>query len=248
MHLSWEFLYSGLVIFVASVIRGYSGFGFAMIAIVTLSFVFPPAQVTPVVLCLEVLASSWLLKKNFRGIDWKGLKIILTGAAFTLPVGVLALVYTPVAPLKMFISGVIIVLCLCLLNRPGGVRYSGSAATFVTGLLSGFLTGVAAIGGPPVILFYYSSNRSVAVSRASMIAFFLLVDFLALVSCLWFGLLNSETVSLSTGLLLPMGLGIWLGNRLFGRMVDEDKFRKGVLTLLLLLACMSLVTTFWVSA
>ena len=247
MLLPWEFLYGGLVVFGASIIRGYSGFGFAMIAMVTLSFVFPPAQVTPVILCLDVLASSWLLKKALKGVDWKGLRLILAGAVVTLPLGALALVHTPVVALKMFISAAIIVLCLGLIMRPGGVKYSCSTATFGTGLLSGFLTGVAAIGGPPVILFYYSSSRSVAVSRASMIAFFLFVDFLALVSCLWFGLLNRQTVSLSAGMLLPMGLGLWIGNGMFGRLVDEDKFRKRVLILLLLLACLSLATNVWLS-
>lgn len=147
--------------------------------------------------------------------------------------------------MKMFISVVIIILCVGLIKRRSVIVSSSSAATLGTGLLSGFLTGVAAIGGPSVILFYYSSGRSVAVSRASMIAFFLFIDFLALISCLWYGLLDRQTVSLSAGMVVPMGVGLWIGNALFGRLADEEKFRKRVLTLLLLLALLSLMTTIW---
>lgn len=247
MHLSWEFLYAALAVFGASVIRGYSGFGFAMISAVTLSFAYPPDQVTPVILCLEIIASSWLLKKAFKGVDWMGLRLLIAGTAVTLPLGSLVLVYTPAAKMKMFISAVIIVLCAGLIKRRKAVNYTSSAATFVTGMLSGFLAGVAAIGGPPVILFYYSSDRSVAVSRASMIAFFLLVDSLALMSCLWYGLLDRQTLSLSAAMIVPMGLGLWIGNGLFGRLADEEKFRKRVLALLLFLALFSLATTMWFS-
>lgn len=243
MNLTWELLYAALVVFGASVIRGYSGFGFALISAVTLSFAYPPAQVTPVILCLEIFASSWLLKKAFNCVDWKGLRLIIAGAIVTLPLGAFALAHTPVMKMKMFISVVIILLCAGLIKKRSAVNFAGSGVTFATGLLSGFLTGVAAIGGPPVILFYYSSSRSVAVSRASMIAFFLLVDFLALMSCLWYGLLDRHTVVLSAWMILPMGLGLRIGNGFFGRLVDEEKFRKRVLVLLLFLAFLSLVTS-----
>ena len=49
------------VVFAAAIIRGYSGFGFSMICAVSLSQVLPPVEVVPLILLLEVAASSWLL-------------------------------------------------------------------------------------------------------------------------------------------------------------------------------------------
>jgi uncharacterized membrane protein YfcA len=46
---------------VAGIIRGYSGFGFAMVAVTSISLVLPPVQAVPTVLILEVLASIGLV-------------------------------------------------------------------------------------------------------------------------------------------------------------------------------------------
>ena len=41
-------------VFVAGMIRGYSGFGFAMVAVTGMSLVLPPIQVVPTVLQFKV--------------------------------------------------------------------------------------------------------------------------------------------------------------------------------------------------
>jgi uncharacterized membrane protein YfcA len=59
-------------VFVAGIIRGYSGFGFAMVAVTSISLVLPPAHVVPIVLILEVLASIRLVPQVWKDIDWYG--------------------------------------------------------------------------------------------------------------------------------------------------------------------------------
>ncbi|WP_051305363.1 sulfite exporter TauE/SafE family protein [Desulfogranum mediterraneum] len=241
MELSWTYGYAMVVIFIASLVRGYSGFGFAMISTLTLALVFPPAQVVPVILILDVVASFWLISKVWQSVDWKSLALIISGAILTLPLGSLALTLTPIRPMRIFLSLTILLLCLGLLANRRPCRETPRPLTLVVGMVSGFLTGVAAIGGPPVILFYFSSGRAVSVSRASMIVFFFLVDSLAVLSSLWYGLLNQQTLSLSLGLFIPLGLGIWSGNYLFNRLTNEASFRRQVLILLATIACLSLL-------
>jgi hypothetical protein len=239
--MSWEYSYAVLVILGAGVIRGYSGFGFAMISAITLSFIFPPSQVTPVILCLDLVASSWLFYKVRREVDWKGLQLIALGAFPALPLGTLALVVVPANAMRIFISLVIICLCIGLLGKKKQLKSTGPLATAGIGMVAGLLTGVAAIGGPPVILFYFSSDRSVSVSRASMIAFFLMVDGLAIISSLCYGLMDRQTLSLTLGLLIPLGMGIWMGNFFFGKFSNEAAFRRQVIFLLMAIALVSLV-------
>ena len=57
------------VIFVASVVRGYSGFGFAMIGVAGISLTAPPDVAIPTVLILEVLVGLLLLPPVIRQID-----------------------------------------------------------------------------------------------------------------------------------------------------------------------------------
>jgi uncharacterized membrane protein YfcA len=243
MEITWEYIYALLVVFGAGVIRGYSGFGFALISVIMLSFVYPSTLITPLILYLDVIASTWLFYKVRKLVDWKGLKILFIGAIITLPIGSLVLTSVPVNSLRIFIALTILLLCTGLLRKRQVTRATSTVATFGVGMLSGFLTGVAAIGGPPVILFYLSSNRSVSISRASMIAFFLVVDCSALISCLWYGLLDSQTLILSAKMLIPLCVGILIGNYLFEKFSNEEKFRRQTLILLMVIALISLVNS-----
>lgn len=239
--MGWEPLTAAFIVFVAAIIRGYSGFGFAMVCALTLSYIFPPSQITPMVLCMDIAGSLWLFFKTFRQVDWKGIKLISMGALVTLPLGSLALRAVPANPMRIFIASVIFILCVALIVQKKKVTAAGSWTTAGVGTCSGFLTGVAALGGPPVVLFYFSSDRPVAVSRASMIAFFLLVDIMALISSLCYGLMSRSTLTLSLGLLGPLAAGIWIGNFLFHRYANETVFRRQVIIFLMLFSLASLV-------
>jgi uncharacterized membrane protein YfcA len=236
-----ETLYLFLILFGGGVIRGYSGFGFAMICVILFSFVYPPSVITPLILCLEIPVSTWLFYKVRRQVGWKSLKILFISSMVTIPIGSFALTSVPVSLLRTFLSVTVLLLCLGLLIKKQTARATGPATTVAVGMFSGFLTGIAAIGGPPVILFYISSNRSVAISRASMIAFFLVVDCMALVSCLWYGLLDYQILVLSAKMLIPLSAGIWIGNYLFGKFLNEEKFKRQAIILLMILAFISLI-------
>jgi uncharacterized protein len=236
-----ETLYLVLIIFGAGVIRGYSGFGFAMICVITFSFIYPPSIITPLILCLDIPVSIWLFYKARKLVEWNSLKILCISSMVTIPIGALVLTSAPVNFLRSFIAIVVLVLCYGLLVKKQTTSFTGSVATFGVGMLSGFLTGIAAIGGPPVILFYLSSNRSVSISRASMIAFFLIVDCMALIACLWYGLLNTQILALSAKMLIPLSAGIWIGNYLFGKFLNEKKFKRQTILLLMILAFISLI-------
>lgn len=71
-----------------------------------------------------------------------------------------------------------------MLNSPVEILFfTGTilGAAYVRGYggISGLFNGSAAIGGPPVILFFFSSPTHAHVSRASLIAFFLGSDMIA---------------------------------------------------------------------
>lgn len=239
--ISWGYIYTFIVIFGAGIIRGYSGFGFAILSVITLSFVYPPAVITPLILCLEIIASIWLFSKVRKFVEWQSLRVLLTCSAITIPLGSYALTSIPVTPLRVFIALTVLLLCFGLLRKKQASRITGTLPTMGIGMVAGFLTGIAAIGGPPVILFYLSSHRSVSVSRASMIAFFLVVDCLALLSCLWYGLLDRQVLILSTSMVIPLAIGIWMGNFLFKKNANEEKFRRQSLIVLMVTAAISLV-------
>ncbi len=232
-------------VFIAGIIRGYSGFGFALVAVTSISLVLPPVQAVPVVLALEVLASVQLVPQVWRDIDWFSLRWLIAGALFTTPFGVYLLANIPAAPMRVSISLLVLVAAILLMRGWVWKRMPGRLLNLVTGVASGTLNGAAAIGGPPVILLYLSSPAGVTVSRASMIAYFFGVDLMSLAMVFMQGLTTSKTVIIMTICLLPTLIGIRIGSRMFIQM-DKGFFRKNVLILLMILSIVGLLRAFMI--
>jgi uncharacterized protein len=230
--------YAVSCIFFAAIVRGFSGFGFAMLAITSLSVLFPPASIVPSVFLLELAASAHLLPHVWRDIHWRALIWLFMGACIGTPFGVYALAHVPAAPMTLAIAIFVFAAAVLLAKGYSMGQMPGRALTFATGTASGLFSGGFGMSGPPVVLFFFSSPTGAAVGRASMIAFFFLVDLMGLA---WFssgGLIKPATLWRAAAFLPPLAAGVWLGNRSFKR-ADPAAVRRWVLRLLMLLALIS---------
>ena len=117
-----------------------------------------------------------------------------------------------------------------------------------TGLVSGFVNGVAAIGGIAVAVLLSTAQMAPAAMRATMIMLFLFTDLYALA---WAGLMSAggasespllgpQTFAWALWLAPSMLAGIWVGQRSFAG-VSPAQFRRHVLNLLILIALVSVV-------
>ena len=237
-------IYAGAVVFIAAVVRGYSGFGFSMISTVSLTLVLSPAEVVPVVLLLEVIASGWLLPKVWRQVDWASLIPLSAGVVIGTPAGLLALASLPADPIRAAIALLVIGFVYLMWRGWHPARTPQTGAVVSVGVLSGILNGSTTMGGPPVILFYLSGPSGAAVSRASMIAYFLGTDLIAFTMAFFGGLITPRTGLLSAWALVPLIAGIYCGSRWF-RQSREEHFQRRVLILLVLLAVAALVRAMW---
>jgi uncharacterized membrane protein YfcA len=164
---------------VAFIVRGLSGFGSAMIGIGGLTLVLPPVQVVPAFFALELLTTVNLLPGVWRRIDWRSLRWVIAGCAVTTPVGLTLLAHLDPDPMRLVVSGCLATIAL-LMRSGGAQRFTprttpGPLGALAAGGASGLLNGAAGIPGPPAIVFYFATTGT-AVSRASLVAFFLFTD------------------------------------------------------------------------
>jgi uncharacterized membrane protein YfcA len=230
--------YAAACIFGAAVVRGYSGFGFSLLAITSLSLLLPPAEVVPSIFMMEVAASLHLLPGVYRDIHWRSLLWLGIGCLVGTPAGVYALAHVPTAPLTLALSVFVLASAVLLAQGYALKSMPGRAATLATGTASGFFNGSFGMGGPPVILFFFSSPAGAAAGRASIIAFFLLTDITGLAWQGAEGLLHPATLWRALSFLPPLIAGVWLGNRGFAN-ANPQEFRRWVLRLLMLVAVLS---------
>ena len=229
-----------IIIFLAAIVRGFSGFGFSLLTITAMSLIYPPAQIIPSIFMLELVASINLLPSIWKDIHWKSLGPLTLGCLIATPIGVWALANISPAPMQFAMS--IFVLTATYLMWQGFALKSmpGSVASTVVGAASGLANGAFGIGGPPVVLFYFASPAGNAAGRASMIIFFLATDVIGLANQSVHGLITKETAIRAAIYLPALIAGVWVGARSF-RGTDPAQFRKYVLIILGVLAVIILL-------
>lgn len=224
-----------VVIFIAAVVRGYSGFGFAMIGVAGISLTAPPDVAVPTVLILEVLVGLLLIPPVLRQIEWRPVLTLLAGAIVLTPVGAVVLIRIPADLARVGIAFVIALAAILLLRSKGARPAPGDAATVGVGGVAGLLNGAFGISGPPIALFFLGPERGAHVSRASMMACFLVLDLVAVASFGVGGLIDRDVLMTVLFCLPALAIGSWIGHRMFHGS-DTSKFRTRVLWILLVLA------------
>src|SRR5688572_12254444 len=99
---------------IAAIVRGYSGFGFSMLAVSGLTLALPPATAIPIVLTLEVVASIHMLPSVWRQVDWRSLWPLVAGTVVATPIGVHLLVTLPEMPIRLAIATLVITATILL--------------------------------------------------------------------------------------------------------------------------------------
>ncbi len=157
---SWPTLaFAMLVVFGAGIVRGFAGFGFSALCVAALTVVVPPAQVVPPIFVLEVLASMSLLRGAWPAADWRWLSWLVLGNVLFIPVGIAMLAFVPEMPLRLVI-GTLLLLAAALLRGGFSLALAPTAGMrLATGVVSGFVNGVAAIGGIAVAVYCSAPRR-----------------------------------------------------------------------------------------
>lgn len=224
---------------VAGVVRGYTGFGFALILVASVSLLAAPADIVPVSVVLDIFASVRMLPHVHRDVDRRGCALMLAGALPAIPLGALLLVGLSADTMRLAIGIAVLVATVAIASGLGLRRVPGTGLKLATGMTMGLMSGAAGIPGPPVILLYLSSPLPAATLRATAVAVFLGVDLIALVTMTSYGLVTAH-VLLHCLILAPIvEAAVYLGRRLYGT-ADETSVKRAALALLAVIALVAI--------
>ncbi len=218
----------------ASVLRGFTGFGFGLAAVPLLSLALPPAEVVPLVVVLQVAIGLGGLREAWRLCDWRAVRLLLPGLILGVPIGLLILTTVAPNPVRVLI-GVIIAFSVVLLYR--GARLSPHPSPLLTaavGLVSGTISGLASMGGPPVIVFLMALGLSAQRVRATAIIYFFISGCVTAVPMTVRGLISRETLIWAAVSLPVLYCGSWLGTLGFHRAQPRHHRFTALLTLSML--------------
>lgn len=228
-----------LATLLAGVVRGFAGFGAAMMFIPIVSVAYEPRFAVAALFMIDFITPLPMIPKALREFELKEVLPISIGATLTVPLGVYILKYSDPIILRYVISISILVLILLLAS---GWRYRGQVSNsglFCLGTLSGVAGGIASLYGPPLILFWMSRQSKAKTIRANIIIFFAYIIAISGIS-LWISGLLTIQIFKTVLVLFPLyALAIWTGAQLF-KFSSESFFRKVAYALILLVAISSL--------
>jgi len=222
------------IAFISGTARGFSGFGSALIFMPLASSLAAPRLIAPLLLIIDFVGSLPLLPSAWQKADRKATWVIVTGALVGVPIGTWLLTRLDPVTTRWIISGFVAALLLPLLS---GWRYRGPdhvALSVGIGALSGFCSGLAQTGGPPIVGYWLGRPVASEIARANIVLFFAASDFFSVVSYAMSGLMSRNAILFALLVGPIYAIGIRFGASLFGR-ASEALFR-GICYVLIALA------------
>ena len=228
-----------LSIAVGGFLRGFLGFGAALVIVPTLSFALPPVVAIAILVIIEIPTILYLVPTSIRDSNLKTVTPMLIGILIAVPVGTAVLIGVDPAKMKLAIS---VVLLMTVALLASGWRIKGNVGQGVmlgSGMIGGFVQGAAGMGGPPLVTALMSlpdnanttrGNIVIALSSMSLLNFIALLIYGQITfSVLTFGIISAPVYVLSN----------YLGAKFF-RQQGNEHFRRAALIALTSIAILTI--------
>ena len=204
-----------LAALLAGLVRGFSGFGTAMVFLPIASQYLTPFESIASLAIMEFFGTFAVMRKSWSDADKVDLARLVVGMTIVTPFALLLLAKVGADFYRYSVS----ILSLFLLVLIGlGVRYKGKLNPFVifsVGGLGGLTGGLTGIPGPPVILLYVASSHPISVIRANNLLLLSFFDVCVVLIFALSGVLTLKIFLLGSILALPNFLGNFIGAKLF---------------------------------
>jgi len=235
-----------------AVVQSATGFGFAIVAAPMFLAAMNSHAALQVLVVIHLVQTAMLLPGIWAMVPMRLFKALVVGAAVGSPIGLLFFMSLDVRALKLTVGILILLFTGLLIAREMGwlarvfPTGPGAATTddemtsappsplaYVTGAISGGMTSLLVMPGPPLMLYLAGAPLPHAHARALAIAFFgLCYLFVTALNTFWAGM--GEGVWLLALAMVPaVYLGTLAGRRI-ARHVTQGSYRVAVLALLVL--------------
>ena len=232
----------GAATLVGCLMRGFSGFGAGLLMAPVFSLVMSPTDVVVIVLLVNLLTTIQMLPGALRHVDWVLVLRLFIPSLLGLPIGLAMVHVVDPAAMRKLIAFVVTLIAILML---GGWYYRGRRGRVqdvAVGSLSGVMTAIGGIGGPPIILYLLSIPRLPAtVLRAVCLVYFSLGQIATLIPLAVTGSINTMRITYVLALLPVAILASVIGSLLHTWSLGkhQGRVRQASLIILLIIGLMT---------
>lgn len=230
----------------AGTVRGFSGFGSALVFIPIMSALFSPRVAAGTFAMIDLAVASSLVASFVRVARWREVLPMAAGGVVGIQFGAVILKYANPLHLRWASSTVILAVIGVLAS---GWRYRGRPIPVIStgvGLVSGLLGGAVQIAGPPVIVYWLGSTHEISTVRANFLAYFTLLSLGMSVAFYATGVLSLEAAAIALLTGPAQVFSTWVGARIF-KLASANLYRVVAYGIIAIVAVLSLpiLDGFW---
>lgn len=221
-------------------VRGFTGFGFAMVFMPLASVVLGPVAALGLIWFIDLPFALPIAARSAKQAEWREILPLLLTATLALPAGIWLLIWLDRETMRWVLATLVLIAVALMAS---GWRYHGRPTVPLSlgvGALSGLFNGMASIGGMPLAVFWLGAQRNDRhKTRANLQTFFGVSTLISGAVLWWKGILTGDALMMAVPLFAIYGVGLWAGTHGF-RLASEDTFRRGAYLVIFLSALISL--------
>jgi hypothetical protein len=217
----------------AGIVRGFTGFGSALIFVPVAGIFLPPVHVIAIIALVEIASIGALVPRAWMHADRGQVGLLVLAALPTVPLGLMVMDALDATIVRwivaIFAGGTLI----ALISGWHYTRATPLPVILAIGAVAGLLGGMTGLTGPVVVLFYLAGGRMAQSVRANTILFLGLMDVVIVANLLWRGFADTSVFWLAGVLSVPYFMGMMTGQALFDPSY-ERLYRRAALTVIAL--------------
>jgi len=199
----------------AGIVRGFTGFGTALVFMPVAGALIDPALAVLVLVTTGMAVWPVLLPGAWGKADRAEVGLMGAAALLGVPAGVALLAVLPVDALRWIVAGAAALTLVALVSGWRYTRPVGRGGLAAVGVSAGLLGGATGLGGPPAILFYLAGPSGAEQVRANTILFLCVLDISIAATLLLRFSFGPDALALCAALAVPYAATTALGQRLF---------------------------------
>lgn len=228
-----------LIIFVASIVRGFTGFGLALVAVPLIQFILPVTDTAVFIALINMIFSIIYYRHSKAVVKGQPLGLMALWTGIGVAAGTVILKFVNPAYIQLG-WGVLIIFIVVALVRGLNLRIrSDKSAMTLSGLLGGLLAGATGISGPPVAIILSSMNTPREKFNAIISIFIFFAVTYALIFYLISGLIRTEIVILALCCIPALLAGLYTGDKLASR-ISQKTFTVIVYVVLMIMGVITI--------
>ena len=204
-----------LAVFLAGLVRGFTGFGTAMVYMPFAGSVLEPLSALMTMIVFDFFGPLPNVPRAIRHGAPRDILRLVLGALIGLPLGLAVIYRIEPEVFRWLVSLLSLGLLLLLIS---GWRYNGELnrpMVVASGGVGGFLSGVCGLAGPPVIMLYMASRKPLETVRANILLYLVLGNISTFLLIGLSGRLDPVALLIGAMLILPFLLANMIGGALF---------------------------------